>query len=66
LSSGLPEAERADEPACLGAVDHDDRSLAVPERAEPNERGLSGDAYVRAVLMTCGRAFRFASPVRQS
>jgi hypothetical protein len=51
LSSGLPEPERADEPACLGAVDHDGRGVAVPEGAEPNERGLSGDAYVRTVLV---------------
>jgi hypothetical protein len=52
LSRGLPAAERADEPACLGAVEHDGRGgLAVPEGAEPNERGLSSNAYVRAVLV---------------
>jgi hypothetical protein len=48
--SGLP-AERADETACLGAVEHDGRRLSVPERAEPDERWLSGGAYVRAVLV---------------
>jgi len=47
----MPAAERADEPACLSAVEHDGRGLAVPEGAEPNERGLSRDAYVRAVLV---------------
>jgi hypothetical protein len=51
LSSGLPVAERADEPACLGAVDHDGRRLAVAEGAEPDERGLCGGAHVRAVLV---------------
>jgi hypothetical protein len=51
LGSGLPVAERADEPACLGAVEHDGRGLAVPEGAEPNERKLSGSAYLRAVLV---------------
>jgi hypothetical protein len=50
-SSGRPVAERADEPACLGGVEHDGRGLAVPEGAEPDARGLSGDAYVRAVLV---------------
>ena len=44
LSSVLPVAECADEPACLGAVEHDGRGLAVPEGAEPDERGLSGGA----------------------
>ena len=49
LSGGLPAAESADEPACLGAVDHDGRRVAVPEGPEPEERGLSAGAYVRAV-----------------
>jgi hypothetical protein len=44
LSSGLPVAERADEPAGLGAVEHDGRRLAVPVGAEPDERGWSGSA----------------------
>jgi transposase InsO family protein len=43
--------ECADEPACLGAVEHDRRGLAVLEGAEPDERGLSGDSYLRAVLV---------------
>ena len=51
LSSGLPVAERADEPACLGAVEHDGRGLAVLEGAEPDECGLCGGAHVRAVLV---------------
>jgi hypothetical protein len=49
LSSGLSVAKRADEPTCLGAVEHDGRRLAVAEGAELDERGLSGDAYVRAM-----------------
>jgi len=44
-------AECADESAGLGAVEHDGRGLAVPVGAEADERGLSGDAYVRAMLM---------------
>jgi hypothetical protein len=44
-------AERADQPACLGAVEHDGRSLAVPEGAEPDERGPSGGTHVRAVVV---------------
>ena len=51
LCGGLLAAERADEPACLGAVEHDGRGRAVPEGAEPDERGLSGGAYVRAMLV---------------
>jgi hypothetical protein len=51
LSSVLPVTERADEPACLGAVEHDGRGLVVPEGAEPDERGLSGGAYMWAVLV---------------
>ena len=51
LSSGLPVAERADEPACLGAVEHDGRGLAVLEGAESHERRWFGGAYVRAVLV---------------
>jgi hypothetical protein len=33
MSSGLPVAERVDEPARLGAVEHDRRGRAVPEGA---------------------------------
>jgi hypothetical protein len=44
-------AQRADETACLGAVEHYGRGPAVPEGAEPNERGLFGGDYVRAVLV---------------
>jgi hypothetical protein len=44
-------AERADEPAGVGAVEHHGRGVAVLEGAEPDERGGSGDAYVRAVLV---------------
>jgi hypothetical protein len=51
MSSGLPVAERADEPARLGAVEHDGRGLAVPKGAEADERGPSFDAHVRAVLV---------------
>ena len=51
MSSGLPVAERADELACLTAVEHDRRGLAVLEGAEPDERGRSGGAHVRAVLV---------------
>ncbi len=51
MSSGLPVAERADEPACLGAVEHDGRGLAVLEGPEPEECGLCGGAHVRAVLV---------------
>src|SRR5262245_9895030 len=48
---GLPVAEPADEHVGLGAVEHDRRSLAVFEGAEPEQRGGSGGAYLRAVLM---------------
>lgn len=51
LSTGLPLAECVHEPAHLGAVEDDGRGLPVPEGAEPNKRGLSGNAYVRAVLV---------------
>jgi hypothetical protein len=51
LSSGLPAAQRADEPVGLGAVEHDGRGLAVPEGAEPDKRDPSVDADVRAVLV---------------
>ena len=51
LSSGLPLAERADEPACLGAVEHDGRGLAVLEGPEPDECGLCAGTQVRAVLV---------------
>ena len=51
LSSGLPVAERTDEPAHLGAVEHHGRRLAVPEGAEPDERGLCGGAHLSAVLV---------------
>jgi hypothetical protein len=51
LSGGRPVAERTGEPAGLGAVKHVRRGLAVLEGAEPDERGLSGGAYVRAVLV---------------
>src|SRR5215204_5053093 len=51
LSGGLPVAERADVPGCLGAVEHDRRGVAVLEGAEPEQRGWSGGAYVRAVLV---------------
>ncbi len=51
MSTGLPLAERADKPARLGAVEHDGRGLPVPEGAEPNERWLSGNAHVLAVLV---------------
>jgi hypothetical protein len=47
----LPVAECADEPASLGAVKHNRRGHAVLEGAEPDERGLSGAAYVWAVLV---------------
>ena len=51
MSSGLQVAKGADEPARLGAVEHDGRSLAVLGGAKPDERGLFSDAYVRAVLV---------------
>jgi hypothetical protein len=51
LRSSLPLSERADESACLDAVEHDRRGLTVPEGAEANERGGSGRADVRAVLV---------------
>src|SRR5262249_35602952 len=44
-------AEGAAEPACLGAVEHDRQGLFVLEGAEPEQRGRSGGAYVRAVLV---------------
>jgi hypothetical protein len=44
-------AERADEAACLVAVEHDRRGLAVPEGAETEERRRSGGAHMRAVLV---------------
>jgi hypothetical protein len=47
----VPVAERADERARLGAVEHDGRGLAVLEGAEPDERGLSGSAYLGPVLV---------------
>jgi hypothetical protein len=52
VSSGLPVAERADEPTCLGAVEHHGRGLAVPEGAKPDERGLPGGAHLRAMLVS--------------
>lgn len=48
---GGASAERPDEPACLVAVEHHGRGLAVPEGAEPDERRLAGGAHVRAVLV---------------
>ena len=51
LSSCLPVTERADEPACLGAVEHDGRGLAVLEGPEPDECGLCAGTEVRAVLV---------------
>ena len=51
LSSVHPVAKRADESAGLGAVEHNGRGRAVPKGAQPDERGLSGGAYVRAVLV---------------
>ena len=51
LSGGLLVAERADESARVGAVQHDGRGLAVAERAEADERGRSGAADVGAMLM---------------
>jgi hypothetical protein len=44
-------AERADEPARVGAVRHDRRRVAVLERAESDQRGRPGRADVRAVLV---------------
>jgi hypothetical protein len=35
----------------VSALEHNGRRLAVPAGAEPNERGLLGDAHVRAVLV---------------
>jgi hypothetical protein len=43
--------ERAAEPACLCTVQHDGREVAVLEGAEPDDRGLFGGAYMRAVLV---------------
>jgi hypothetical protein len=40
-----------DQPACFVAVEHHGRGLSVPEGAEPDKRGLSGGAHVRAVLV---------------
>src|SRR5262245_10987420 len=52
LSRGLPVAERADEPARLGAVEHDRQGRAVLVGAEPEQRGRrSGAADVWAVLV---------------
>jgi hypothetical protein len=51
VNGGLTVAERAHEPARLGAVQHDRQRIAVFERAESDERGRSGRAYVRAVLV---------------
>jgi hypothetical protein len=44
-------AQRPDQPARLVAVEHHGRRLPVTEGAEPDERGLSGGAHVRAVLV---------------
>ena len=51
MSSGMLAAERTDEAAGLDAVEHDSRGRAIPEGAEPDERGLSGGTHVRPVLM---------------
>src|SRR5262245_30130406 len=51
LSGGLPVAQRADEPARLGAVEHYRQGLAVLEGAEPEQRGHSSGTYPRAVLV---------------
>jgi hypothetical protein len=69
LIGGLPAAERTDEPARLGAGEHDGRGLAVPERAEPDERGLSGGAHVRAVpvgVAAVGETAQAAEPEARS
>jgi hypothetical protein len=48
---GGAAADRANEPACLVAIEHYGRGLAVPRGSEPDECGLSGGAHVRAVLV---------------
>jgi hypothetical protein len=50
LSGGLPVAEHPDEPACLGAVEHDGRGLAVPEGPSPTSAGCPA-------ALTCGRCW---------
>jgi hypothetical protein len=47
----VPATDGADKPACLDAVEDHGRRLTVPEGAEPDERGLSGSAHVREVLV---------------
>lgn len=51
LSRCLPVAKRADEPAGLGAVEHDRQGRAVLVGAEPEQRRRSGGADVRALLV---------------